>query len=359
VSAPRIPNLAPALLFLLAFTPATAQPSPQPPAADPLVLSEDLRLEPLGDGIWRHVSYHVLEDFGRSGANGLLVVSEGEAALLDTPWTDSQTARLLDWVEEELGAQVTVVISTHSHPDCLGGLAEAHRRGARSYALRRTVELAREAGAEVPRIPVDDFAEIRVGSRRLELHFIGPGHTEDNGVVWIPEAGVLFGGCLVRSASSRHLGYTDEADLEQWPRTLERLKELYAEARWIVPGHGSPGGVELLDRTLELLEERRAPSMLPASLEYLFLNLIFFVLLVAIFGGQIKPILREPPSWISLALFLAFAVTIEILALDQGWWAFNADKVVGVYLAGIPLEELILMVELHLFFRLSWDMVTT
>lgn len=98
--------------------------------------------------------------------------------------------------------------------------------------------------------------------------------------------------------------------------------------------------------------------MLPATLEYLFLNIIFFALLAAIFGDQIKPILREPPSWISLVLFLAFAVTIEIVALDQGWWAFNADKVVGLYLAGIPLEELLLMVELHLFFRLSWEMVT-
>lgn len=99
--------------------------------------------------------------------------------------------------------------------------------------------------------------------------------------------------------------------------------------------------------------------MLPAELEYLFLNIIFFVLVAAFFGDQIKPILRESSSWISLAMFLVFAVTIEVVALDQGWWSFNADKVLGVYLAGIPLEELVLMVELHLFFRLSWELVTT
>lgn len=124
---------------LLAPSSGTAQEPSQAPKPSPLVLSEDLHLEPLGDGIWRHISYHVLEDFGRSGANGLLMVADGEAALIDTPWTDSQTARLLDWIEEELDARVTVVIPTHSHPDCLGGLAEAHRRG--------TLELLEERNA--------------------------------------------------------------------------------------------------------------------------------------------------------------------------------------------------------------------
>jgi metallo-beta-lactamase class B len=247
------------VIFLLTPSPSSAQVPSEPLAPEPLVLSEDLQVEPLGDGLWRHISYRVLEEFGRSAANGLVVVSDGEAALIDTPWTDTETARLLDWVEEELDAKVTVVIPTHSHPDCLGGLAEAHRRGARSYALARTVELARKAGAEVPQNAVDGFAEIRVGSRRLELHFIGPGHTEDDAVVWIPREKVLFGGCLVRAATSRHLGYTEEANLEEWPRTLRRMKQQYAEARRIVPGHGSPGGLELIDRTLELLSERDAP----------------------------------------------------------------------------------------------------
>ena len=85
----------------------------------------------------------------------------------------------------------------------------------------------------------------------------GPGHTADNIVVWIPDQEILFGGCLVRSATSTQLGYTDEADLERWPRTIETLLEAYGDARWIVPGHGRPGGAELLRRTLELLAARR------------------------------------------------------------------------------------------------------
>ncbi|MCP4307158.1 MAG: hypothetical protein GY788_20270 [bacterium] len=75
----------------------------------------------------------------------------------------------------------------------------------------------------------------------------------DNIVVWIPDGSVLFGGCLVKSARSNHLGYTDEADLASWPDTIERLRRRYEALRLVVPGHGSPGRTELFDRTLELL----------------------------------------------------------------------------------------------------------
>jgi len=254
-----------ALLLLSAPSPTPARPPEPSPNPDPIVLSEDLEIEPLGDGLWRHISYRVLEDFGRSAANGLLVVSQGEAALIDTPWTDAQAAVLLDWVEQHLGAKVTVVIATHSHPDCLGGLAEAHRRGVRSYALDRTVDFAKAAGSEVPQNAIDEFGEVRVGAQRLELHFVGPGHVRDNLVVWIPDLKVLFGGCLVRSASSKFLGYTAEADLEQWPGTIERLEREYGDARLIIPGHGKPGGLELLARTLELLRGRKKSEAATAS----------------------------------------------------------------------------------------------
>jgi metallo-beta-lactamase class B/metallo-beta-lactamase class B GIM len=71
---------------------------------------------------------------------------------------------------------------------------------------------------------------------------------------------VLFGGCLVRSAASRSLGYTKEADLEEWPQTIVAVRDSYGGARLIVPGHGSPGGKELFEHTLELLAAQRAQA---------------------------------------------------------------------------------------------------
>ncbi len=224
------------------------------PEPEQVSITEDLEVVQLTDTVWRHVSYYVLERFGRSPGNGLIVVSGETAALIDTPWTADQTRDLFRWADEELGVEISVVIATHSHQDCAGGLAAAHQLGARTYASKKTAKLLRRAGQPAPRSTFRRRHEVAVGSRTLELHAAGPGHTIDNIVVWIPDQEILFGGCAVRSGRSTQLGYTDEADLERWPRTIETLLEDYGGARWIVPGHGSPGDAELLRHTLELLE---------------------------------------------------------------------------------------------------------
>jgi metallo-beta-lactamase class B len=210
---------------------------------------DGLEVELLGDGVWRHRSRH--PDLGRG--NGLVVVSGDEAALIDTPWTNEQTRRLLEWVSRTVGARVTKVVPTHAHPDNMGGLAAAHELGAASYANRKTAEFAKEKGSEVPQNVFEDSLDLTVGTRVLQLRFVGPGHTLDNIVVWIPDVEILFGGCLLRPAASKTLGYTKEADLERWPETIEKVIEDYGDAKRIVPGHGPPGGRELMDRTLELL----------------------------------------------------------------------------------------------------------
>lgn len=219
-------------------------------------VNDELDVDQITPGIWRHVSYTELEDFGRSPANGLLVTSGDEAALIDTPWTDQQTTALFAWTKETLKCSIRTVVVTHSHADNLGGLIAAHELGAQSYAFNKTAELARNEGKEVPQHVFADHFELRVGARTLELRYAGAGHTVDNIVVWIPDDRVLFGGCLVRSARAKTLGYTAEADLVQWPETIAAVREAYAPVKVVVPGHGSTGGTELFDRTLEQLSNR-------------------------------------------------------------------------------------------------------
>jgi metallo-beta-lactamase class B len=242
-----------AVLCVLGLT-AQAPPTAGAEDAPREAIGEDVEVERLADGVWRHVSYHELESWGRVPANGLVVVSDGEAALLDTPWTDDQTRALAEWVRTELGARVTIVVPTHSHIDCMGGLAAAHELGARSYALDTTAELARRDGLPEPEETFESERTVHVGSRRLELRYFGPGHTVDNAVVWIPDVKVLFAGDIVRSAGTKALGNTREADLEAWPASLVALEDAYgASADIVVPGHGAPGGPELIAHTRDLL----------------------------------------------------------------------------------------------------------
>ena len=224
----------------------------------PRVISEDITLQKLKENVWLHTSYIDYPGYGRISANGLIVIDGTSAAMIDTPWNDEQTGQLFDWVNKELNANIEHVIVGHSHDDCMGGLAEAHRRGAISYALDTTQEKATQEGLPIPQKTFSDSMTLTVGKTDFELRYFGGGHTVDNITVWLPGQKVLFGGCMVKTTGAKGLGNTKEADLDAWPGSLRKLFDAYPEAEIVIPGHGPQGGRELIEHTINLLSKRRS-----------------------------------------------------------------------------------------------------
>ncbi len=219
-------------------------------------LGRDVKVVALARGIWRHVTWKTFELKWKVPANGLIVVDGEHAVMIDTPWSPEQTDVLLDWVQNSLKVKVETAIVGHSHVDCLGGLSAIHRRGGTSISLDQACQLALAGGVEAPKETFAGTRKLMVGERELELFYPGPGHTVDNIVTWIADEKVLFGGCFVKSADAGSLGYTAESDLAAWPASLARLRSRYPGARVIVPGHGAPGGWELVENTLKLLKDK-------------------------------------------------------------------------------------------------------
>jgi metallo-beta-lactamase class B len=158
--------------------------------------------------------------------------------MIDLPWTDAQAGVLFDWVAREQKATIQKVVPTHFHVDCAGGLAEAHRRGAESFALEKTAELLKKMNKPVPKNWFAERMSLSCGDTRVELAFPGGGHTVDNIVAWIPAREILFGGCLVKALNAKNIGNTEDADLASYPATLRKVKERYPEAKIVVPGRG-------------------------------------------------------------------------------------------------------------------------
>ncbi|MCU0917064.1 MAG: subclass B1 metallo-beta-lactamase [Planctomycetes bacterium] len=235
---------------------AGCQSAPQSPKARTITISADITLHPLAEGVWVHTTWFDLPDYGRCPANGLLVVDGPEALLIDLPWTNELTATLCDWITRNLKATVQTVIPTHFHQDCMGGLAEAQRRGALSYASDKTIALAWQKGLPVPQVPCRSQTLIRCGTTLVLVTHPGAGHTTDNVIAWLPVQKILFGGCLIKSMDSASLGNTQDGDPAAYPATLRKVQAAYPEARIVVPGHGRWGGPGLIGHTLGLCSER-------------------------------------------------------------------------------------------------------
>ena len=71
------------------------------------------------------------------------------------------------------------------------------------------------------------------GGVKVEIWYPGSGHTRGDTIAWVESEKALFSGDLVEYEAGV---YTGDAQLEEWPVTLEALRSLQAHA--IVPGRG-------------------------------------------------------------------------------------------------------------------------
>ncbi|MEM9723790.1 MAG: subclass B1 metallo-beta-lactamase, partial [Bacteroidota bacterium] len=223
--------------------------------------SESLEIIPISDHSYMHISYLETDSAGFKGCNGYIYIDDGEAVIFDTPVNNEGAMDLLEWVENSLGASIKAVVASHSHKDGLGGLEAFHQAGIPSYSHTLTVRLAAEHGRTVPLNGFETQQHFQIGETEVISYFLGEGSTQDNIVSYIPKDQLLFGGCLVKSLKA-DLGNLGESNIQEWPHTLRKIKQKFPAIESIIPGHGMPGGIELLDQTL-LLVESEANSTLP------------------------------------------------------------------------------------------------
>lgn len=217
-------------------------------------INSDLKLRPLRENLWIHISTEEVPPWGQVDANGIAYVAGKHLLLVDTPWNDSLTEELVNWFKANKGIEDVSAIVCHYHDDCLGGLGWLNRQGYRSYSLEKTAEICREKHLPVTTETISPDSLLPIDGSKVRVFFPGPGHTVDSLAVYFPGEKILFGGCSVKAMSSRTLGNTAESDLAGWPESLKRLKKEFSEAVIVVPGHGEQGGLELIDHSIRLLE---------------------------------------------------------------------------------------------------------
>jgi metallo-beta-lactamase class B len=215
-------------------------------------ISKDVELIKISDNAYVHVSYFNPPNFGRTGANGLILVNKKEAFLFDSPWTDLMTKDLIQYISDSLKLKVVGFVPNHWHIDCMGGLGFLLDQKIESYANQMTIDIAKSKGLLVPKYGFNDSLQLKLGDKLIYCYYLGAAHTMDNIVVWIPSEQILFAGCMVKSMDSNDLGNIVDGDLKAYPITISKLIDKFQNAKIVIPGHGKFGGIELIKHTKDL-----------------------------------------------------------------------------------------------------------
>lgn len=243
----------PLLIYLLTIVLIAGKSHAQNLGDSLITINEDVSLVKVTDKVYIHRSMLQTVNYGKVGCNGMIFISDGEAAIVDTPADLPQTELLLEWLEEHQ-IQVTSVTVNHFHDDCLAGLAAFQRRNIPSYGNLQTQRLAMADSLIAPLYTFSDSMVLRVGQQEIISRFPGQAHTIDNTVTYVPSEKVLFGGCMMKAMNASK-GNLDDANVEAWSETIEKVRLLFPDMEYVIPGHGRIGGTDLLDYTIEMFEE--------------------------------------------------------------------------------------------------------
>ena len=252
--------IVPGLLFICCKNSSTKQNDANEKTiarADSLVIykTDNLIIQRLSNHVYQHTSFLNTNDFGRVACNGMIAVNENEAMVFDTPADSESSSELINYVVNNLKAEIKAIIPTHFHEDCVAGLDKFKEFNIPSYASNKTIELLKGKDNRFYKYITgfNDSLVLNIGDKKVYCEYFGEGHTKDNVIGYFPEDNAVFGGCLIKEANAKK-GNLADANVKEWAVTVQKLKQKYPLARIVIPGHGKPGGTELFDYTIKLFQ---------------------------------------------------------------------------------------------------------
>ncbi|GJI86866.1 MULTISPECIES: MBL fold metallo-hydrolase [Duganella] len=189
--------------------------------------------------------------------NSGVIIGDDSVMVIDTTATPLMAQSLIDHIRSVTDLPIKYVVLSHYHAVRVLGASAYLKEGAEQIiASRGTYELIVERGeqdmkSEIERFPrlfagvesvpglswptmvFEKEMTIFMGKLEVRLAHIGMGHTKGDTIAWIPSQRICFSGDLVEYGAA---AYTGDAQLEEWPDTLEALRALGAEK--LVPGRG-------------------------------------------------------------------------------------------------------------------------
>ena len=208
--------------------------------------SQPLKITSLTGDFYVFTTYHTFDN-KRVPANGLYFVTNDGVVMFDTPWDTTQFQPLLDSIEAKHKKKVVLCIATHSHEDRTGGFKFLKTKGVKTYSS----EMTRNMGKKKAEFYFTKDTTFNVGGVSFQTFYGGQGHTKDNIIIWVDGEKILYAGCLIKSIADTDLGNISEANLVEWPNTLNKIQQKFPEPKFIITGHYDWTSVNALKHTMK------------------------------------------------------------------------------------------------------------
>lgn len=209
-------------------------------------------LQDLGDGIFAYLHHDGSWGLNNSG----FVASGGDVAAIDSTLTEQRTRTLVETIKSVTGAAPRTLINTHHHSDHTFGNSQFAGATIIAHTRCRDAVIATGLGPvktdplvpwgdlqlSPPTLLFQDSIELYVGETHAELFYLGPAHTDNDIIVWLPSRRILFAGDLLFNHATPII---TDGSLSGAERSLERMAALNPEV--VVPGHGLVGGSEMIE----------------------------------------------------------------------------------------------------------------
>jgi glyoxylase-like metal-dependent hydrolase (beta-lactamase superfamily II) len=203
----------------------------------------------LSDNAWAYTA--------EGDPNSGVIIGDDSVLIVDTTATPAMAQDLIAKIRSVTDKPIKYVVLSHYHAVRVLGASAYFEEGAQQViASRGTYEMIVERGeqdmkSEIERFPrlfsgvetvpgltwptlvFDKEITLWLGKLEVKVSHLGSGHTKGDTIVWLPSQKVLFSGDLVEYDAACYCG---DAQLEEWPKTLEALRNL--EPHKLVPGRG-------------------------------------------------------------------------------------------------------------------------